>query len=806
MRSKRKSPGERLLFSRKEKVRRREKSDNVLGIKDIKLENAIFKNRMIIAIMFSVLLGVILFANIYYLQIVSYDSYTTRSNENRIKVLPVVPQRGIIYDRNHVVLAENRPVFHLTLFPVKGVDTKDAIEKLNDLLKLELDEAEINNLLHLARTRQRFSGLELSRHLTEDQIATFSVNRHRFPNVQITSNLNRHYPFANILTHALGYVSRINQDDLDLLMKEGKLENYEGTQSIGKLGIERYYEDILHGTPGSREVEVDSHGRVIRTLNYNPPSPGLDITLTIDIRLQYYAQELLGSMRGAIAAIDPSTGEILAFYSNPSYDPNLFVRGIRSNEYKRLLNNPSKPLINRVTQGGYSPASTIKPLLAIMGLNEGLITRNSTYFGGPAFMLPGSSHRFRDWKAWGHGWLDIYRAIEVSADTYFYDLAHRAGIDTIHSYLDRFGFGRATGIDIKEESLGLNPSKEWKLRRHGDSWHLGDTIPIGIGQGYWVSTLMQLIKAHAALANYGQTITPHFLEKATDPSQNNAQVLNFADILRARDEGNISNLRLAIRTPDDSALSLSMVRTNVVEELEENEEIMAADHTAESTASSNDSLLPSPDVDNSSLESLDPDFVPDSSAVIALESLGPDTAVDLMEDPVLAPEEAFQEKFTDPDQHIRQIHRHPLAQGPDSTIMDVKDPSYWDVARAGMYLVINGPEGTGRRAFANTGYKAAGKCGTAQLVSIAQNAKYNAGALKEIHRDNALFVAFAPYKYPRILVAVILENEGGGSAKAAPIARKLMDKYLLELYPGGYLGESSPVVEKFGLGGTVSVQ
>ena len=515
---KRRKRHERELFKvRKKRRRRSHQSRGGLMVRNTEQENGVFKTRMFICIVMTVLMAAVLFANLYYLQIVSYEDYSTRSNENRIRVLPVVPQRGIIYDRNHVVLADNRPVYHLVLFPHKDYSTQETIEKLSELLDLRLSERDIKNMVYLARTRNRFNGVEIAEALSDQQISTFAVNRHHYPNVQIAASLKRFYPFANIATHAIGYVSRINQQDVEQLTEEGKIDNYEGSLAIGKLGIEKYYEDLLHGTTGSREVEVDSHGRVIRTLNYHPPKPGRDLTLTLDIRLQYYAQELLGNMRGAIAAIEPSTGELLAFYSNPSYDPNLFVRGIRSSEYSKLLNHPGRPLINRVTQGGYAPASTVKPLLTIMGLNEGLITTTSTYFGGPAFMLPGSTHRFRDWRSWGHGWLDIYRAIELSADTYFYDLAYRAGIDRIHEYLDLFGFGRSTGVDIHEESLGVNPSRDWKMRRFNERWHLGDTVPIGIGQGYWTTTLLQLVKAHCMVANKGQEVTPHLLKFAQDP-------------------------------------------------------------------------------------------------------------------------------------------------------------------------------------------------------------------------------------------------------------------------------------------------
>lgn len=661
---------ERVLFNKKVK-KRKVNSHHGIQVRNVERETHIFRLRMAIGVVIVFICFTILFVNLYYLQVVSYKDYQTRSNANRIRVLPVVPQRGIIYDRNHVVLAENRPVFHLVIYPNKEINTLDTVKKLDKLMHLNLNDSDLDRIVKAARTRARFSGIEIADSLNEEQIATFSVHRHSYPNVQISSDLKRYYPFGDITTHAIGYVSRITQDDLTALQAAGKLENYEGTQAIGKLGIEKYYEDELHGTTGSREVEVDSHGQHLRTLKYNPPTHGRDITLTIDIRLQYYAQELLDGKKGAIVAIEPATGGILAFYSNPSYDPNLFVRGISSRDYNALLYNPDRPLINRVTQGGYAPASTIKPLMAVMGLNEGLITPRSTYFGGPAFMLPNSTHKFRDWRAWGHGWLDVYRAIELSADTYFYDLAHRAGIDTIHKYLDIYGFGRPSGIDIYEESLAINPSPAWKKQRFKQGWHVGDTVPIGIGQGYWTTTLIQLAKAHAMLANHGRFVTPHFLKDIDDPG--NSRILKT---------------------------------------------------------------------------------------------------------------------FVDPE---------------NNKVMEVKDRSYFDIARAGMYLVVNGPEGTGRRAFYGTKYKAAGKSGTAQIIAIKQGEKYNAANIKHEHRDNALFVAFAPYYRPRIVVATILENAGGGSAVAAPVVRKMMDRYF-ELYPNGYMGEKQKRSIKFGMGGTVDVQ
>ena len=664
---------EKPLFGAKQDKHRNDHHSQSAGKRDGDLEKRIFRNRVIMCIGVSLVMIVCLFTNLYYLQVISYNDYQTRSNENRLKIVPVVPSRGIIYDRNHVVLADNRPVYHLVLYPSRDIKTLDEITRLNALLELNLSQKEIEALNRESFTRKKFSGIEVSDMLSEKQIAQFSVNSYRFPNVQIEASLKRYYPFADIATHAVGYVSRINQRDVEELTAAGTIDNYAGSNEIGKLGIEKYYENELHGKTGSREVEVNSHGQVMRTIKHNPPKPGNDITLSIDIRLQYYIQEIMGAQRGAVVAIEPESGEILAMYSNPSYDPNLFVRGIRSRDYSKLLSNPGRPLINRVTQGGYAPASTAKPLMCIMGLEEGLVTPTGSFFGGPYFKIPGSTHQFRDWRAWGHGWLDLYRALEISADTYFYDLAFRAGINRIHTYLDRFGFGKKTGIDLSEESVGVNPSREWKRSRFRQSWQLGDTVPIGIGQGYWTSTLMQLAKAHTTLANRGEVKTPHLLHEITTP----------------------------------------------------------------------------------------------------------------------AAKETSKRSYEDPA---------------DPKELVLKDPNYWDVCRTGMYLVVNGPEGTGRRAFEGARYKAAGKSGTAQVVAIKQGEKYDAARLKMEHRDNALFVAFAPFLKPRILVAVILENAGGGSRMAAPLVRKILDHYLLDLYPGGYMGEKEIKYVKFGMGGTVGVQ
>jgi penicillin-binding protein 2 len=612
------------------------------AFKNKALESALFARRVYFCVFVIILMVTMLLGNLYFLQVTQYQDYQTRSNDNRIKVIPSAPPRGLIYDRNGVLLAENQPEFSLEMIPEQVPNLKQTMLELSALLGL--DTQNIPRLLDEARHNRKFNPLTLAEQLNEEQVAKFSVNQYRFPGCSIEAYLKRHYPYADVLTHALGYVARINVKDLQQLDKDGKLNNYAATHDIGKQGVEKYYEDQLHGQAGYQEVEVNNKGRVIRTLKYQPPVAGQDLYLSIDIKLQKRAYDLMAGRRGGLLMMDPRDGSVLAFVSAPSYDPNIFVRGVTGKEYSALLNDPSRPLINRISQGGYSPASTVKPLLAIMGLNEGAITPYSRYFGGPTFQIPGTARKFRDWRKSGHGWLDVYRAIEVSADTFFYDLAYRVGIDKIHDYMTRFGFGQYSGLDIEEESKGILPSREWKQKRHRQPWFQGDTISVGIGQGYWTSTLIQLARAHSILTQHGRIITPH--------------------------------IGMAFGSGD------------------------------------------------------------------------------------------------------KQQPIEPATQDP----IKVKDESYWNVSLQGMYLVNNGPEGSGRHAFAGTPYKAAGKSGTAQVVGMKENQRYDAKKLKEEHRDNALFVTFAPFEDPRVVCAIILENAGGGGKNAAPLARTMLDTYLLNKY------------------------
>ena len=453
-----------------------------ISIKDNNAEAALFRRRAMVAMAGVIVLTLMLLANLYVVQVIHHDDYQTRSNDNRIKIVPVAPPRGLIFDRNGELLAENRPVFSLEIIPEQVDDLPKMLDDLIVLLKLDPSLKE--DFLKEVQRHRRFNPITLADQLDEVQVATFSVNQFKYPGASIEAYLKRFYPFGDTFTHALGYVARINTTDLKKLDEQGKLANYAATRDIGKLGVEKYYEDLLHGQAGYQEIEVNNRGRIIRTLKYQPPVAGKDIYLSLDLRLQRKAQELLAGRRAGLVLMDPKTGAVLALASSPSYDPNMFVRGIRTKEYSTLLNDPARPLINRVSQGGYAPASTVKPLLAVMGLNEGAITPFSKFFGGPFFQLPGSSHKFRDWKKWGHGWLDVYRAIEVSADTFFYDLAYRTGIDTMNKYMTAFGFGNYSGLDIYEETMGVMPSRDWKRLRRKQTWYLGDTISVGIGQGW----------------------------------------------------------------------------------------------------------------------------------------------------------------------------------------------------------------------------------------------------------------------------------------------------------------------------------
>ncbi|MFC4655085.1 penicillin-binding protein 2 [Rheinheimera marina] len=607
------------------------------AIQDPSADSQLFKQRAAVGFVVVVLCFILIVFNQYHLQIEMHDHYVTRADGNRIKLIPQPPNRGLIYDRNGVLLAENRPIHSVELVPEQVKDIKATVAELAKLIEITPEQQD--EFLKEVRHHRRFASIAVKEHLTDQEVAIIAVNQHRFPGVTLEARLTRHYPYGDLFTHAIGYIGKINAKELDKLDADGVSANYAASRDIGKIGMERFYESQLHGQVGFEQVEVNNRGRVIRVLNSQPATSGDDLILSVDISLQQKAKELLGENRGAIVAMDPRDGAVLAFYSNPSYDPNLFVHGISGKNYRELLNSPDRPLVNRVTQGVYPPASTIKPLMAILGLENGTVTEQTRIPDPGFYKLPNYSRAYRDHIKWGHGWVDVYTAITKSCDTYFYDLAVKLGIDKISVYMKQFGFGSRTGIDVLEESQGLMPSKEWKRARHKQSWFPGDTVSLGIGQSYWTITPMQLALATAVMINNGAKPTPHM------------------------------------------------------------------------------------------------------------------------------------------GRFFRNVQQDTNLTAPMEQVVEVKNPKNWDIAREAMRQTVMVQGGTGYNAFKGISYSAAGKTGTAQVINMAQNQKYNAAALKEIHRDNAMFIGYAPAENPSILVTVAVENVGGGGSNAAPIARKMMDHY-----------------------------
>lgn len=608
-------------------------------------EAQLFKSRAVISFVFIILMMMLLVANLYHIQVNQFQDYQTRSNDNRIKIVPIAPNRGLIYDRNGVLLAENRPVFNLEITPEKVKNIDETIARLGEFLDISDDRIEA--FQRDRKRSRRFKSIPLLTQLTQEQVALFSVQQHKFPGVTIAATLKRYYPYGDVLTHVIGYVSRINDRDMQRLEREEKDANYQATRDIGKLGIERYYEDLLHGTAGYQEVEVNSRGRVIRTLKFEPPIPGKDIVLNLDIKLQLKVNNLLAGRRGSAIILDPSDNGVLAMVSSPSYDPNAFVHGISYKDYNALTSDRNKPLLNRATYGIYPPASTVKPFIAVGALQEEVITTKTTRNDPGYWRIPNSKTRpFRDWLRWGHGRVDIVKAIEESVDTFYYQIAYDMGIDRLSTWMMMFGFGDYTGIDIHEESKANMPTREWKMARHRTPWYQGDTIPVGIGQGYWTATPMQIAKATSVLVNRGQVLSPHLLR---------ATIENGGDF--------------------------------------------------------------------------------DEQVLAEVDSRPP--------------------------------------------ITDVKQ-QYWNVALEGMRRVNHGVRGTARRAFVDMPYQSGGKSGTAQVFSLAEDEEYNADEIEEHLKDHALFTGFAPFKDPKIVVTVVIENAGGGSTNGAPVVRQLFDLALQE--------------------------
>jgi penicillin-binding protein 2 len=608
-----------------------------LTLKDHFLEYRLFTNRVIILLVLCGMMLLALFSRLFYLQVIAHEHFTTLSEDNRVKLQAIAPNRGLIFDRNGILLADNLPSFRLEITAEQVDDLQATLAELAKII--DIREADRIRFEKLLSSKPRFEAVPLRFHLSDEEVGRFSVNRYRFPGVDIQAGLARHYPLGKLAVHALGYVGRIDENAL----KDLDPSNYNGTTHIGKIGIEKSYEDVLHGKVGVQQVEITAQGRILRVLQRTPPVPGRNLYLTLDSRLQDAAEKAFGDSTGTAIALDPRTGDILALVSMPTYDPNPFVNGIEYVDYKALKDDEKQPLFNRALRGQYPPGSTVKPFMGLAGLEQGITSgRSSTYCPG-FFMLPGSTHKYRDWKHTGHGTVNLSTAIAQSCDVYFYDLALSMGIQRLHDYLAHFGFGSPTGIDILGELPGLLPSPQWKRARRNQPWFPGETIITGIGQGFFMSTPLQLAVATAALANRGQRIRPS---------------------------------------------------------------IIHAEQEAGSTA-----LLP----------------------------------------------------------HVLQI---------EETI-SVRDPANWDTVINAMVDVVHGARGTARHIGLDSRYKIAGKTGTAQVYGLKQEEKYDAKQIGEKLRDHALFIAFAPVDDPKIAVAVIVEHGGHGASVAAPIARAIMDSYLL---------------------------
>ena len=610
------------------------------ALKDHLRETRLFVVRAAVAGVLMVLLMAGLAVRLGYLQVSLYDHYRTLSSENRVKLVPLPPTRGLIYDRNGVLLADNYPTYSLEITPDQVRDLDRTLEDLK--LVVPINDEDLQRFHRARRQQRRFDSIPIRVKLDDEEVARFAVVRHRFPGVDIQARLLRRYPEGDRAVHVLGYVGRINQQEQEQI----DAASYAGSTHIGKLGIERNYEAELHGEVGLQQVEVNALGRVIRVLETRAPEPGKNLRLHLDMGLQEAALEALGDETGAAVAIDPKTGGVLALVSKPGYDPNPFVEGISGALYKQLRDDPEKPLYNRALRGLYPPGSTIKPFVALAGLELGAVSAGQNKFCPGFYQLPGQSHRYRDWKKGGHGVVDLNKAIVESCDVYFYDLAHDLGIDRLQKFLSGFSFGRKTGIDLTEELGGLLPSREWKERARRQPWYPGETLIVGIGQGYLLTTPLQLASAAATLANGGRYVAPR--------------------------------VAAAIEAPDGSL------------------------------------SVPAPQ--------------------------------------------------------------------PPPVQLPVRSRASWEDVTQGMLDVVEGQRGTARR-IRTDAYRIAGKTGTAQVFTVGQAEEYDEDKIDKKLRDHALFIAFAPVEDPRIAVAVLIEHGGHGGSVAAPIARRIMDVYLMGEQP-----------------------
>jgi penicillin-binding protein 2 len=604
-----------------------------------------FNRRIAIAGGFVLLCFAILLGRFFWLQVIQHDYYQTRAEDNRISLVPITPNRGLIVDRHGEVLARNYSVYTLEITPTQVPDLEATIDRLAEFIVIEpKDRRRFKKLMDESK---RFESLPIRTRLTDEEVARFIARRYRFPGVDIKARLFRQYPQGAFASHIIGYIGRITERDLGRIEEREQEANYRGTDHFGKTGLEQHYEFELHGTSGYEQMEVDAGGRPVRTLARTAPVPGNNLTLTVDAKLQQIAEQAFGDRKGSLVAIEPATGGILALVSMPNYDPNLFVDGIGTADWEVLNNSPDKPMVNRALNGAYPPGSTFKPFMALAALTLGK-RRPEQALADPGYFNFGG-HMFMDDKKGGHGMVDMYKSIVQSCNTYYYVLANDLGIDGIAGFMTQFGFGSRTGVDIEGESEGVLPSQAWKKKRfrkpEQQKWYAGETISVGIGQGYNAYTPIQLAQAMATLANDGVMYRPHLVNHITDT-----------------------------RTGEKTYVEPQPLRT-----------------------------LP-----------------------------------------------------------LKQAHI--------------------DVIKNAMVGVNQ--EGTGARAFKDAGYVSGGKTGTAQVYSL-RGQKYDREGVRKELRDHSLFIAYAPAEAPRIALAVLVENGGFGAQAAAPIARQVIDYYLLGKLPPG---------------------
>ena len=605
------------------------------ALRDTRREWMINRSRLIAALVgISLLLSVLVY-RYYSLQITQHQDFLTQSDRNRIRVEVIPPTRGQIVDRKGRVLAANKPTFVVGVIKERSEDLDQLVGQLAD--RLALTPRELDAFKERSLRRAPFEAVPIKLGLDDAALATVAVDLHQLPGVVVDAQLTRDYPYGETLSHVLGYVGRVSAEDL----LELDNERYRGTLHTGKVGLEKRYEPLLHGQPGFQHVETNAHGRLLRVLEQQAPVPGQNLRLYLDLDLQHEAAAALGDQRGAVVALDPLTGGVLAMVSNPSYDANLFVEGISYTDYAELRGSLDTPLLNRAVQGQYPPGSTIKPLLGLGALAEGFVTPETAVPDPGWYRLPGDTRRYRDWtlrvRGGGHAdTVDLRMAIAESCDTYYYDLAHRMGIDTMADLLTPYGLGQKTGVDTTGEQPGIMPSTEWKRRAMGEVWYPGETISAGIGQGYMLATPLQLAQATMVIANKGESFVPSVVHRVGDLIV-----------------GGVQRPALTIAEED------------------------------------------------------------------------------------------------------------------------------WQAVVAGMVDVVHSPRGTAAAIGKGLQYSMAGKTGTSQVISIAQDAIYDEETVSERNRNHGLFVAFAPVDKPRIVVAVIAEN-GGGSSAASPIARRVIDAWLAE--------------------------